>query len=386
MAKGPTAVDFFDEDDAHEPPRRAVSSRRGRVAAARGGLPRRPALPQQIRTRQLAFLLGAIVVLILMVIAFRGCLDARKERATRTTSATSARSPPTPSRSARLLRPARQGPRRRAATSASRRGQRRQRHRAGRCSTAPRASTRPASSTAPSSRSSSPTSCATTRSRGSPPSCRQRARRQGGAEKADQAIYTQMRCSLGQRHPLRARPGPDRAGARRPGGHGRGRASRQPVPADGKSPNYLDPERPRLRARRRRVRRPASSDAACKDDGRTHGLGLVDVSSLILRSGSARHRRTVTASGDDEIEVAVQNQGDADESEHRRQRHRGRWLGRHRLRHDRLDRAGETETVDHPAPSGAGRRGQLRDRRRGRQVGCEQVADEQQGAVHGHVL
>ena len=34
-----------------------------------------------MRTRQAALAIGAIVMLILVVIAFRGCLDARKDRA-----------------------------------------------------------------------------------------------------------------------------------------------------------------------------------------------------------------------------------------------------------------------------------------------------------------
>jgi hypothetical protein len=58
------------------------------------------------------------------------------------------------------------------------------------------------------------------------------------------------------------------------------------------------------------------SDAACKNDGETHGLGLVDGSTLLQPSGTALvNGGTVAAvSGDNEIEVAVQNQGTADES------------------------------------------------------------------------
>ena len=59
-----------------------------------------------------------------------------------------------------------------------------------------------------------------------------------------------------------------------------------------------------------------TSDASCKDDGETHGLGLVDGSTLLQPSGTAlTNGGTVAAvSGDNEIEVAVQNQGTADES------------------------------------------------------------------------
>lgn len=80
-------MDFFDEDDesAERPTRRqersvaplgAGPSRRG--GGAHGGPPPNR---QQARVRQVAFLLGAIVILILIVIAIRGCLNARQDRA-----------------------------------------------------------------------------------------------------------------------------------------------------------------------------------------------------------------------------------------------------------------------------------------------------------------
>ncbi|MEO7198242.1 MAG: CARDB domain-containing protein [Solirubrobacterales bacterium] len=97
MAKGPGAVDFFDEDDADDTPpsrgdRPARSSGGSGSSGAsapppggggRGGQTphvRPPANRQQARVRQIAFLIGAIVMLILIVIAFRGCLNARKDR------------------------------------------------------------------------------------------------------------------------------------------------------------------------------------------------------------------------------------------------------------------------------------------------------------------
>jgi hypothetical protein len=76
-------VDFFDEDDPAESdePRARDSSRgrnrRGAAPAVESGA--RPTR-QQIRTRQLTFAGIAIVVFILLVLAVRGCLDARKER------------------------------------------------------------------------------------------------------------------------------------------------------------------------------------------------------------------------------------------------------------------------------------------------------------------
>lgn len=66
-------MDFFDEDDAPQSDEPTPPDRRG------GGQGR--ATRQQIRTRQLTFIGVAIVVLILLVLAVRGCLDARKERA-----------------------------------------------------------------------------------------------------------------------------------------------------------------------------------------------------------------------------------------------------------------------------------------------------------------
>jgi len=71
-------VDFFDEDedDLDQPRRRGG----GRPPGAGGGATHAPPTRQQARARQVAFLVGAVVVLILLVLAFRGCLNARSER------------------------------------------------------------------------------------------------------------------------------------------------------------------------------------------------------------------------------------------------------------------------------------------------------------------
>jgi hypothetical protein len=74
-------LDFFDEEDEPEraePRRPAHRSASTRPVAETGG---RAPSDQQIRTRRLALLGGGIIVLILLVLAVRGCLDARKERA-----------------------------------------------------------------------------------------------------------------------------------------------------------------------------------------------------------------------------------------------------------------------------------------------------------------
>lgn len=68
-------MDFFDDDDAELPPPR----RGGR--SSRGGSGGGNVTTQQIRTRQAVLAIGAIVMLILIVIAFKGCLNARKDRA-----------------------------------------------------------------------------------------------------------------------------------------------------------------------------------------------------------------------------------------------------------------------------------------------------------------
>lgn len=92
-AKAPLAVDFFDDEDDETQPRRGArpvdESEPARGGGGGGGrhgphLPHPhggpPASKQQARARQIAFLIGAVVVLILLVIAFRGCMNARKDR------------------------------------------------------------------------------------------------------------------------------------------------------------------------------------------------------------------------------------------------------------------------------------------------------------------
>lgn len=76
-------MDFFDEDDEPQQARARRPAQRSRAAAAGGGGARPPGAPtnkQQVRTRQAALAVGAIIVFILLVLAFRGCLNARKER------------------------------------------------------------------------------------------------------------------------------------------------------------------------------------------------------------------------------------------------------------------------------------------------------------------
>lgn len=76
-------MDFFDEDDAPESPERARSGRTSRRDSARSGGDGDGVRSQrqQIMTRRLTAAAGGLVVLILLGLAFKGCLDARAERA-----------------------------------------------------------------------------------------------------------------------------------------------------------------------------------------------------------------------------------------------------------------------------------------------------------------
>ena len=82
-------MDFFDDpdDQPERHPRRGERSVGPPLAddgfpygGGHGSHSGPPATPQQARVRQIGFLLGAIVILVLIVIAFRGCLDARQDR------------------------------------------------------------------------------------------------------------------------------------------------------------------------------------------------------------------------------------------------------------------------------------------------------------------
>lgn len=78
-------MDFFDEDDPaenDEPERSSRERRRPRERGTPQAADRTaPQSRQQARTRQLTLAGVSIVVLILLFLAFRGCLDARKDRA-----------------------------------------------------------------------------------------------------------------------------------------------------------------------------------------------------------------------------------------------------------------------------------------------------------------
>ena len=91
-----------------------------------------------------------------------------------------------------------------------------------------------------------------------------------------------------------------------------------PTPGENNEPDYLDPaavDSAFTGAAGSGGSGPVS-DSQCQGDGETHGLGLVDGESTLQPSGTAlTDGGAVTAGqGDDSLEVAVQNQGTADES------------------------------------------------------------------------
>lgn len=88
-----------------------------------------------------------------------------------------------------------------------------------------------------------------------------------------------------------------------------------PDPGGGE-PDYLDPDAVASAFAGAAGSSSTVSNADCEKDGDTHGLGLVDGGTTLQPSGTAlTNGGAVTApAGDDSIDVAVQNQGSADES------------------------------------------------------------------------
>jgi len=140
----------------------------------------------------------------------------------------------------------------------------------------------------------------------------------GGAEadKAGKAIYTQMKVlSASDILYARAQDQIEQALTDNEVTVDEGVPDSQFLPDD---PNYLDPAvtADALGGVSLATGGGTTSDASCKNDGETHGLGLVDGSTLLQPSGTALANGGTAAavSGDNEIEVSVQNQGTADES------------------------------------------------------------------------
>lgn len=311
-------MDFFDEDDPHDPPP-DDEPRPARAARSHGGHGPHggpPASKQQARVRQAGLLLGAIVLLILIVIAFRGCLDARKDRSFQNyvsdLSSITAENEQLSSSFFDRLEGKSGGQPGDVSFQAEVDGDK---------GTAQGLLDRAEGLDAPDdikgAQEQVVLSFELRHDALEGISAQLSGLSAGGkeAEKAQKAIYTQMKV-LSASDILYARA-KDQI---EQGLEDNDVTVDEGVP-DSKflpdSPDYLDPA----------VTADAfggvagsteggTSDASCKDDGETHGLGLVDGSTLLQPSGTALvNGGTVTAvSGDNEIEVAVQNQGTADES------------------------------------------------------------------------
>lgn len=138
----------------------------------------------------------------------------------------------------------------------------------------------------------------------------------GGDNKGDaeKAIYTQIKVlSASDILYARAKDQIEQALADQEITVDEGVPSSQFLPED---PNYLDPAVTADAVSGAGVSSGSTSDADCQDDGSTHGLGLVEGGSTLQPSGTALVAGgAVTASPDDDsIDVQVQNQGDAEES------------------------------------------------------------------------
>ncbi len=140
------------------------------------------------------------------------------------------------------------------------------------------------------------------------------------AGEAEQAIYTQMKVfSASDILYARARDQIEQALADQEVVVADGVPESQylPTPGEDGQPDYLDPDA--VADAFSGVAGGSSStvsDSDCKNDGETHGLGLVEGGSTLQPSGTAlTSGGAVTApAGDDAIDVSVQNQGSADES------------------------------------------------------------------------
>ena len=319
-------MDFFDEDDPHdEPPPRGEPrepARSGRAAAPAGpggGHPHGgpPATKGQARARQAGLLLGAIVILVLIVIAFRGCLDARKDRSYQNYVSD--------------------------LSSITAQNEQLSTHVFNRLEGKDAGSTGDIGFEGEVNGDKGTSQALLDRAEGlDAPDDIKGAQEQvvlsfelrhdalegiaaqlsglsaGGeeADKAGKAIYTQMKVlSASDILYARAQDQIEQALVDNEVTVDEGVPDSQFLPDE---PNYLDPA---VTADALGGVSTGSSstvsDTACKNDGETHGLGLVDGSTLLQPSGTALvNGGTATAvSGDNEIEVAVQNQGTADESD-----------------------------------------------------------------------
>jgi hypothetical protein len=309
-------VDFFDDDETEEPARRGARpvERPEPVHAGGGGHgPRAPQTRQQARVRQIAFLIGAVVLLILVVIAFKGCLNARKDRAFENyvsdLSSITADTEPLSTGFFDLLKG------KTADQAAQDLGLQNQVN--GDAGAAQGLLDRANGLNAPDELGSAQTQIVLSyelRHDALVGIAAQLDNTSGSnSQKAIDAIYTQMKVlSASDILFARARDQIEQALADQGVTVSEGVPQSQFLPDE---PNYLIPDETAAAIGSANLGGTGTvSDAACKNDGKTHGLGLV--SSTLMPSGTALVAGgSVTAvAGDNSIEVSVQNQGEADES------------------------------------------------------------------------
>jgi CARDB len=313
-------VDFFDEDDPHEPPRGGDPEEP--AYAGRGGASRHhhggpPATKQQARLRQAGLLLGAIVILILIVIAFRGCLNARKERSYQNyvsdLSSITTQTEQLSSGFFDTLENKGSGNGGDLGFEGEVNGDK---------GTSQELLNRAEGLDAPGDVKGAQEQVVLSfelRHDALEGIAAQLKRLSAGgaqADKAGKSIYTQMKVfSASDILYARAQDQIEQALVDNDVTVDEGVPDSQFLPDD---PNYLDPAvtADALGGVALSSGGGSANDASCKNDGETHGLGLVDGSTLLQPSGTAlTNGGTVAAvSGDNEIEVSVQNQGTADES------------------------------------------------------------------------
>lgn len=318
-------MDFFDEDD--EPAERrtersvpppAQPTRGGGGGSRRGGGGSHPhggppASRQQARVRQVAFLLGAVVILILIVIAIRGCLDARKDRAFQNYVSDLSSITATDKQISDQLFGILGGGGDKASEDIGL-----QNEVQSAAGSAQDLLDRAQDLDAPDEIAGAQEQVvlAFELRHDALSGIAAQLGKTGGDDsgKAEQAIYTQMKVlSASDILYARAKDQIEQALQEQQITIDEGVPDSQFLPTD---PNYLDPAVTADAVSGAGVSTGSTSDASCQDDGQTHGLGLVDGGSTLQPSGTALVAGgSVTASPDDDsIDVQVQNQGTADES------------------------------------------------------------------------
>lgn len=320
-------MDFFDDDEPAEHPERAERSvpppteppRRGGGGSRRGGGGAHPhsgppASRQQARVRQIAFLLGAVVILILIVIAIRGCLDARKDRAFQNYVSDLSSITVTDQQISDKLFAILGGDK--SDQAAEDIGLQNEVQSA--AGSAQDLLDRARDLNAPDEIAGAQQQVvlAFELRRDALDGIAAQLGKTGGDQsgKAESAIYTQMKVlSASDILYARAKDQIEQVLQEQAITVDEGVPSSQFLPSD---PNYLDPTVIADALSGAGVSSGSTSNADCQNDGQTHGLGLVDGGATLQPSGTALVAGgSVTASPDDDsIDVQVQNQGGADES------------------------------------------------------------------------